>query len=102
MENTGNGANENTTARVDTAELLGPSPLKDKPNTGKTEKSITPDVAGELLSSALDYCRKAGLKVLSYNESDGFAVLVTGLHDTGAGIIPLVTPKVTPKEPVTP
>ena len=106
MENIGNGEKENITENPGTAASSTPSPKVGKRSTKKIDEPITPAEAGGLLLSALDYCKKAGLRVTGYNDDGGLVLRIEGLQDTGNGIIPYVTPKVTPistvSQPVTP
>lgn len=76
------------------------SPAKGKRSTKKTEEPTTPAEAGELLLSALDYCKKAGLKVTGYNDDGALVLRVDGLEYSGLRILPAVTPIVTPSVPV--
>src|SRR6266498_2022551 len=100
MENTGNGVKESTMGNPNTAASSMPSPKRGKRNTTRTEKPTTPAEAGELLLSALDYCKIAGLRVTGYNDGSGLVLRIEGLQDTGSGIFPYVTPQVTPISPI--
>lgn len=76
------------------------SPAKDKRSTKKIEEPTTPAEAGELLLSALDYCKKAGLRVTGYNDNGGLVLRIEGLEYAELRITPVVTPIVTPSVPV--
>lgn len=91
MENTGSGVSESTMEKVSTAAHSTHSAKKGKRNTTKTEKPTTPAEAGELLLSALDYCKKAGLSVTTYNDG-GLVLFVEGLKYEDRKIVPVVTP----------
>lgn len=80
MENTTNGANENTAAKPVTAESLSRSTKTGKTNTKKTKEPITPAEAAELLTSALSYCLESGLKVIGYNEGPALRLSIEGLE----------------------
>ena len=48
--------------------------------TKKTKQPITPDVAAQLLQSAISYCNEAGLKVSGFNHGNAVRIQIEGLH----------------------
>ena len=80
MANTGSGENANaSTQNPSTAASSTPSRRSDKTSTKRTRSSITPAEATELLTSALAYCKDAGLEVEGYNEEGSLVLFVVGV-----------------------
>lgn len=60
-----------------------------KRNTTKTKPRTTPAEAGQILASALNYCKEAGLMVTGYNEKNLLILCIDGLNISGTRLIPV-------------
>lgn len=92
MENIGDGENVRKTGVSNTVEPSTPSQQSDRRRTKRTEQPTTPEEAAALLTSALNYCLKAGLNVAGYNEGPNLALYIRGLQYADEKII--VTPSI--------
>lgn len=52
----------------------------DKKSTFRTLQNVTPSEAAQILLSALNYCKKAGLSVTGYNEGTALRLSIDGIH----------------------
>ncbi len=66
-----------------------PSQTTEKRSTSRIEQPTTPAEAGQILLSALDYCKKAGLAVTGYNEGNALRLSIDGLHYAAGEILPV-------------
>lgn len=71
------------------AEDLKHSRTNGKRPTSRTEKPITKDEAAQILLSALDYCKRAGLTVTGYNENGNLRLSISGLQYCDGEITPV-------------
>lgn len=60
-----------------------------KRNTTKTKPRTTPAEAGQILASALNYCKEAGLMVTGYNEKNMLILCIDGLNIAGNHLLPV-------------
>jgi hypothetical protein len=86
MENTGAGENERKKEKSNMAAHSKRSQKGEKPSTKQTKKPTTPAEAAELLTSALSYCKDAGLIVAGYNEGATLILEIDGLQYAGEKI----------------
>lgn len=84
------------------AEYLKPLHKSEKRNTTKTKLPTTPAEAGQILASALNYCKEAGLIVTGYNEKNMLMLCIEGLNIIEAQLIPVTQSSVTMPADVTP
>jgi hypothetical protein len=91
--NTGNGENAGTMENQGTAANSRPSPRRARRSIRKTNESITPAEASQILLSALTYCQQANLLVTGYNEGNALRLSIDGLNYDGGQILPVVTAK---------
>ena len=100
--NTGDSGNGGGAARSAMAGPSQPSRKSGKPSTFRTLQTVTPDEAGQILLSALNYCMKAGLAVQGCNEQNSLILSIEGLtYDRVNKTIVTLTGNTTPAQ-VTP
>jgi len=73
------------------ADDLKRSKRRARRSTRSIETSITPAEAASLLTSALSYCEKAGLKITGYNENGNLRLSIAGVEYYN-GRIRVITP----------
>jgi len=71
------------------AEDLKHSQPNEKQPTSRTEKPITAGEAAQILLSALDYCKRAGLTVTGYNENGNLRLSISKLQYCDGEIVPV-------------
>jgi hypothetical protein len=79
MANTGAGENERRKEKPSMAARSKRSQKSGKQSTKQTKQPTTPEEAAELLTSALSYCKDAGLIVAGYNDGSTLILEIDGL-----------------------
>lgn len=77
---TGVSGSASGAAKSATAGRSRPSRKSGKKNTFRTLQDVTPNEAAQILLSALNYCKKAGLPVTGYNEGTALRFSIEGIH----------------------
>ena len=77
---TGDSGSAGGAAKSATAAHSRPSRKAGRNATFKTLQNVTPNEAAQILLSALNYCRKAGLSVTGYNEANALRLSIDGIH----------------------
>ncbi|HMR99822.1 MAG TPA: hypothetical protein PKE62_11250 [Anaerolineales bacterium] len=77
---TGDSESANGAAKSATAAHSRPSRKSGKKSTFRTLQNVTPNEAAQILLTALNYCRKAGLSVTGYNEANALRLSIDGIH----------------------
>lgn len=77
---TGDSGSAGGAAKSATAAHSRPSRKAGRNATFKTLQNVTPNEAAQILLSALNYCRKAGLLVTGYNEANALRLSIDGIH----------------------
>ncbi len=80
MANTGAGENVRRKEKSNMAAHSKRSGKPEKTSTKQIKQPTTPVEAAELLTSALSYCKEAGLVVAGYNEGGTLILEIDGLQ----------------------